>query len=68
MIVVNAFGGLDSVVGIATTLHAGRSEGRMPVGQDIVLCSKTPRPALAPTQRTIQWVPGLFPGGDTGGA
>ena len=50
-----AFRGRDSSVGIASRYGL---DG--PGGRDFLHSS---RPALAPTQPPIQWLPGLFPGG-----
>jgi hypothetical protein len=49
--------GRDSVVGIETRYWLDRSGIKFRCGQDIPLPS---RPALGPTQPTIQWVPGLL--------
>jgi hypothetical protein len=37
-------------------------------GQAIYLFSKTPRPALPPTQPPVKWAPALFPGDKAAGA
>jgi hypothetical protein len=56
--------GRDSVVGIATRygLDGPGIESRW--GRDF---SQPSRPALGPTQPPIQWVLGLFPGGEAAG-
>ena len=49
----------DSSVGIATELQAGRSGIESKWRRDF---SQPSRPALWPTQPTVQWVPGLSRG------
>jgi hypothetical protein len=58
---VQESGSRDSLVGIVTRLRAGRSGARIPEGERGVLFSKTPRPALGPTQPPVQRVPSFFP-------
>ena len=56
-----------SVVVVLTRLRAGMLDVRFPLGTEICLFPKTSTPALWPMRSTIQWVPGLFPGGGGGG-
>jgi len=51
--------GRDSSVGIADSLQAGRSGDLTPWGRDFPHPS---RPTVVPTQRPLQWVPGLSRG------
>ena len=57
--------GRDSSVGIATRywLDGPGIESRW--GRDF---PRPARPALGPTEHPIQWLPGLFPGGEAAGA
>lgn len=48
-------------------LRVGRSGVRMSAGRDTLLCFKKSRPALGPTERHIQSVPGFFPGNKAAG-
>jgi hypothetical protein len=57
------------LVGIATTLQAGRCEVRIPVGARVFFISlETSRQAVEPTQTPIQWASLFFPEGQAGRA
>jgi hypothetical protein len=56
--------GRDSSVGIATRYGLDCPEIESRWGRDF---SHPSRPALGPTQPSIQWVPDLFPGGKAAG-
>ena len=57
--------GRDSSVGIATRYELDGPEIESRWGRDFQHPS---RPALGTTQPPIQWVPGIFPGGNASGA
>jgi len=59
------FMGRDSSVGIATRYGLAGPGIESRWGRDF---PHTSRPVLGPTRPTIEWVPGLFPGGKAGGA
>jgi hypothetical protein len=65
---IYAFRSSGSVVGIVTTLPAGRSGVRILAVQGIFLFSKTCIPALGPTNPPLQWMPASFPGSKAAGA
>ena len=58
-------GGRDNAVGIATRYGMDGSGDRIRWGRDFPHPS---RPALGPTEPSIQWVPALFFGGKAAGA
>jgi hypothetical protein len=53
----------QKVLGAGIALQAGRPRGRISISGRVAS-----RPALGSTQPSIQWVPGLFPGGKAVGA
>jgi hypothetical protein len=52
--------GHDRSLGIATRLRAGRAGFDSRQGLEIFLFATVSRPALGPTQPSIQWVPGAL--------
>ena len=54
--------------GVVSTLSDGRSGVRIQAGTKIFLFYKSSRPTLGPTQPSLKFVPGSFPGGKAAGA
>jgi hypothetical protein len=59
-IATNISGSRGSSVSIVTQLRSGRPEFFSRQGQEIFLSTTASRPALGPTQSSIQWVPASF--------
>ena len=55
-------------VGVAAKLQVVLSGVQIPAGTRDFLFLKTCRPALGPTRPPLEWVPGLFLGGEVPGA